>query len=338
MRFNQQFVSFLSKVRAVALDLDGVVYQGRQLLPGVREAIQEIRQLGLGLYFVTNNSGKARADIISKLSHMGIQTAESEVLTSGYAASVLVRRLSRHDPAKVLVIGSDSLKAEMAQSGARVVESGPCEFVVVGLDVEFSYGKISTALEALLGGAVFIACNRDATFPVEGGRILPGCGAMVAAIESACGRRPDYEVGKPQVMLLEMLADGMRLRPYEIVVVGDRPESDIAMANRFGSLSVLVLPIAKRDQQTRLEVPAQGSCLVVRSLVELPNLLRVAQLKVLAIEEPETATARGEAGADRNSRTSLAVERGAQSLKDTKHLEPSACKPTSSAERCIKGE
>jgi ribonucleotide monophosphatase NagD (HAD superfamily) len=96
----------------------------------------------------------------------------------------------------------------MSRSGAQPVSDAnqPCEFLVVGLDIEFTYPKISASLDALMGGATFIACNRDKRFPIEGNRFLPGCGAMVAAIEAAWGKKPDYEVGKPDTTFLEIIA------------------------------------------------------------------------------------------------------------------------------------
>ena len=91
----------------------------------------------------------------------------------------------------------------------------------------------------LLAGAKFVACNRDRTFPVERG-VMPACGSMVASIESAWGRKPDYEVGKPNTFFLEMITRETKLAASQILVVGDTMESDIAMAINFGSPSVLI--------------------------------------------------------------------------------------------------
>lgn len=264
-------------VRVVALDLDGVVYKGSQVLVGAGEAVQALRELGFKVSFVTNNSGKTRADIAAKLVQMGIPATEDEILTSAYAASVLISRLSGHKPARVLVIGSDGLKSEAARREAEIVTSAPCDFLLVGLDVEFSYQKISMALDALIAGAVFIACNRDATYPVEGNRVLPGCGPIVAAIESASGRTPDYLVGKPNSILLNLLAEKDKVDPQELLVIGDGLESDIAMANRFGSPSVFVNATENLNSLTGLEACEQKPCLIVKSLAELPPLIQKAR-------------------------------------------------------------
>ena len=112
----------------------------------------------------------------------------------------------------------------------------------MGFDRAFNYNTISEALDVLLCGAKFIACNRDAQFPIENNRFLPGCGAMVGSIEAVIGKKPDREVGKPRPFMLKLVASRMKLDPEEILVVGDSLDSDIAMADRFGSPSLLVGP------------------------------------------------------------------------------------------------
>ncbi len=265
----------VTKARAIALDLDGVVYQGAQALPGAIAAIALLRRLEFKVYFVTNNSSKTRVEIATKLAQMGVSAGRDEVFTSGYAAAVLVSHLMQEGKRRAFVIGSDGLKSELTQTGVEVVIAAPYDFLVVGLDTGFTYERICVALDALLGGALFIACNLDPVFPAERGRLLPGCGPEVAALELASGRKPDHVAGKPNTFLLEMLANNGRVQPHEILVVGDSLESDIAMANRYGALSVLVMqsndagPIGPR-------LPEQKPGLVVQSLDELAHLIASA--------------------------------------------------------------
>jgi HAD superfamily hydrolase (TIGR01450 family) len=259
-------------IKAVALDLDGVVYTGDVPLPGAVVAIERLRGLGLRVWFVTNNSARSRASIAGKLRRLGASADESEVITSGYAACLLLRRLTQAQPARVVVVGSDELRTMIAAQGLEAVSEGPGRFLVVGMDHSFTYDRIRAALETLQGGAVFIACNRDATYPIEGRRLSPGCGPMVAAIECVCGRKADYVEGKPNPTLLELAASADGLAPAEMLVVGDTLESDIAAARRFGSPSVLVsdttaiVPDAIPDDSQRPDF-------VVRSLAEVPGIL-----------------------------------------------------------------
>jgi HAD superfamily hydrolase (TIGR01450 family) len=255
-------------IRAVALDLDGVVYTGDVPLPGAVEAIERIRGLGLQVRFVTNNSYRSRASIAGKLRRLGVLADESEVMTSGYAAGLLLRRLNQGQPARVVVVGSGELRKMIAAQGFEAVLEGPDRFLVVGMDHSFTYDRIRAALETLRGGALFVACNRDATYPVEGGRLVPGCGPMVAAIECACGRKADYVVGKPRPGLLEMVAAADGLSPSEMLVVGDTPETDILAARRFGCPSALV-----GDPAAIVSDDSQRPDFVVRSLAEVPGIL-----------------------------------------------------------------
>jgi ribonucleotide monophosphatase NagD (HAD superfamily) len=95
-------------------------------------------------------------------------------------------------------------------------------------------------LEALLGGATFVACNQDRVFPAENGRWLPGCGAFVGAIAAAAGRPPDWVAGKPSVEFLDHVSRLTSVGPAEILVAGDSVEADIAMANAYGAVGALV--------------------------------------------------------------------------------------------------
>jgi 4-nitrophenyl phosphatase len=229
-----------SGVKAIALDLDGVVYQGSRPLAGAPGAVRAFRDRGIKVYFVTNNSGKSRAEIAAKLRSMGIEAVEGEVLNAAYAAGVLIRELNPGRSASVKAIGGAGLEAELALAGHRLSPGDRADYLVVGLDTAFGYERIAEGLEALLGGAVFVACNRDANYPAEGGRLLPGCGAMVSALEAASGVPAKFEAGKPNPLLLRLIAEAEGIGPGEILVIGDGIESDLAMARAFGSPWALV--------------------------------------------------------------------------------------------------
>jgi len=258
--------SALASIKVAAIDLDGVVYRGRTMVAGADAAISSLRQSGLRVLFATNSSVRTRADIAAKLTGMGIPTQEEDVLTSAYLAGLLVKSIGLAK--NVLAIGAEGLRTEISLTGATVVANPPCDSVVVGMDTAFSYHKIQLAMEAIRGGAVFVACNRDASFPGSDGRMFPGCGPMVAAVEAAVGFPPHYTAGKPNVLMLEIVAARYDVRPHEILVVGDGMQSDIAMAMAFGSPSVLVAP-GGSDSRPGTTEPS----FVIGSLGELPWLL-----------------------------------------------------------------
>jgi 4-nitrophenyl phosphatase len=167
-------------------------------------------------------------------------------MTSGYAASALVSSLCSTKEDRILIIGSEELEDELAQFGRMVVHDLPVDILIVGFDTTFSYKQLSLGLNAIHQGGLFIACNRDRVFPVGDNQVLPGCGPIVAALEWASGKKADHVAGKPNTLMLEMIARERGFKPHEILVVGDMLESDIAMAVQFGCPSVL---IANNDVQ-----------------------------------------------------------------------------------------
>ena len=228
------------KIKAVAFDLDGVVYYGNELASGILKVVDEISRMGLEIFYVTNNSAKSREEIASKLVGFGINVDVDHIYSSGYATAVYLADLQDITKKKILTIGSDGLKKEIHNQGLCLVEELPCDFLIVGYDVNFSYEKICIGLDAILGGARFVACNLVANYPGEGRQLKPGCFAMVAAIEAASQKEPDIVIGKPNIHMIEKLAIKHRLKPDEIVMVGDSVEYDITMAKHFGCHSVLL--------------------------------------------------------------------------------------------------
>jgi HAD superfamily hydrolase (TIGR01450 family) len=121
------------------------------------------------------------------------------------------------------------------------VENDP-QAVVVGLDPEFTYNKLAQALWHLQSGCQLVACNQDKNYPIENGRLMPGCGSIVAAILGSYDKQVDFAVGKPNTYMMELLSGDHGLTNQDILVVGDSLATDIEMANRFGCQSILVTP------------------------------------------------------------------------------------------------
>lgn len=262
----------LSHIKAIAFDLDGVVYVGNRAVPGSAETIKKIKKMGIGVYYVTNNSGKKREYVASKLKRMGIDANVDDIFTSGYAAAVLLKQISKEENKKIFVVGSDDLKEEISQFDIEIVNDIPCDILVVGFDKDFTYEKLSTCLNILRKGAIFIACNRDRSFPVENNKFLPGCGPIVAAIEWAWGNKPHFEVGKPNTVLLEMIAKKYSLKSTEMLVVGDMIESDILMAKRFGSQAILVNNNQNYIRQSIDEYTEHKPDIILSNIKDLPLL------------------------------------------------------------------
>jgi arabinose operon protein AraL len=256
-------------IRAVAFDLDGVVYEGERIIEGVADTIAGLTEEGIDIFYVTNNSGKKRASIASKLRNMGIESSVEHIVTSSYAAAVLARSLSPAEEARILVIGSDEMEEEIAQLNKSVVHELHADFLIVGFDRAFNYDRLALGLNALRQGAAFIACNRDRVFPLGDGQVLPACGPIVAALEWAWGKKADYVVGKPNKMMLELAVQKRGFRPDEILVVGDSVESDIAMAAQFGCPSALIV----RGDQANTVMEEMPSNYVINSVEQVVSII-----------------------------------------------------------------
>lgn len=227
-------------IKSVVFDLDGVLWTGEKRMDGALDTVDNLRELGYQVLFLTNNSSKGRQEVIQKLNRLGFEADEKAVYCSSYAAaSFLVEKEIK----SAYVIGSDSLCNELVSRGIKVKHSSDVSAVVVGLDLNFSYEKIATALRAIvMVGAQLIVANTDRWYYPEIGRILPGCGAMAGAIIGATGYKADFIVGKPNTYMLELLCREHGLTSEEICVVGDMPEVDIQMAVNFRCLGILFNP------------------------------------------------------------------------------------------------
>ena len=219
----------------VICDIDGVVYRGDKLLPGSDTALQRLVTAGVDLYFATNNSTKTPTTVAERISTMtGVDISADSIVTSSEAAVEMLEDGER----PVMVLGSDGITTALAEAGIEVTDD-PLEAraLLVGLDWDLSYARLTKAADAVRAGARFIATNTDPTYPVVGG-LLPGGGAMVAAVQATTGVIPEV-AGKPHQPMRELL----RARGIGAAwVIGDRVDTDIALAEAEPDwTSILVL-------------------------------------------------------------------------------------------------
>ncbi len=198
------------------LDLDGVVYRGKERQPYARELILHLRSSGSIVRFLTNKAAHSRDEYSRVLTSMGIPTSPEEVMTSGYATALY---LASEDAAGKTVyrIGEQGIDSELELAGVRVLKDGDApdahvDYVVVGMDRRFNYDKLARAQKAILAGARFIATNEDPTLPIEGGAVLPGAGCMVAAVRAATSVEP-LVIGKPETYSVEKLLESTGTPP-----------------------------------------------------------------------------------------------------------------------------
>jgi len=217
-------------VKSWALDLDGVIWTGTEAIAGSADAVRRIRSAGASVVFVTNNSFSTLGEQEQKLGSFGIDAAGA-VITSAQAGASLVEPGER-----VFVLGGPGVREALGEREAEVVTSGTIDVVIVGLDWDLSYPRLSTAVQAVLAGARFIATNTDPTYPTEKG-LAPGAGAIVAAVSAATAQQP-IVAGKPHEAQALMVR---RVFGEDGIMVGDRPDTDGLFAAALGYDFALVL-------------------------------------------------------------------------------------------------
>jgi glycerol-1-phosphatase len=213
-------------------DLDGVVYLGDQEIPGAGDGLRRLADAGWQVLFCTNNASRTPADTAAKIERVtGYPAKSRDVATSAQAAASL---LSGEEA--VFVLGGHGLVRAVEETGCEVLDDWrSAEVVVVGLDPQLTYERLSGAVLAIGRGATFIASNHDPTYPTPEG-LRPGAGAIVAAVTHATGVTP-VVAGKPHLPMRRLLA---AMASGEIWIVGDRDDTDLAMGRLEGWSTALV--------------------------------------------------------------------------------------------------
>jgi 4-nitrophenyl phosphatase len=219
----------------VCCDLDGVLWRGDEGIPGAAEGAALLRAAGLRLAFVSNNSSHRVGDVVEKLRGIGVEASGGDVVTSATAAAAMLAP-SLERGARVLVCAGPGVEEALVDAGLTPVGATPADAVVVGFHRGFDFEELDRASSAVRAGARFVATNLDATYPVPGG-MLPGSGAIVAAVATASGRRAEV-AGKPEEPMVALVRERFGRAG---VVVGDRPSSDGALAAALGWPFALVL-------------------------------------------------------------------------------------------------
>ena len=234
----------LSSIRNLIIDMDGVLYRGRRPSPGAKEFLHHLEEREAAYILVTNNSTRTPEEYVAVLKEMGIEVVPERILTSALAtANYLGNLLSRG--ARLYLIGEEGLYSALAAQGFEFGE-GDIEAVVVGMDRQLTYEKLKTATVAIRQGARFVGTNPDKSFPAEEA-IVPGAGAILAAIEAATGVQPTV-IGKPEPILFQMALQRMGTTEKETAVIGDRLETDILGGQRCGLTTILVLTGISQEQ------------------------------------------------------------------------------------------
>lgn len=222
--------------RGFICDMDGVIYRGNQLLPGVKEFVQWMDREGKKFLFLTNSSERSPKELQQKLGRMGLDVGEEHFYTSALATAQFISRQAPNCTA--YVIGAPGLLNALYDCGITMNDVDP-DYVIVGETASYNYEVISKAVRLVMGGARLIATNSDLTGPVEAG-IAPACRALVAPIELATGKKA-YFMGKPNPLMMRTGVKLLGVHGSEAAMIGDRMDTDVISGLESGLDTVLVL-------------------------------------------------------------------------------------------------
>ena len=228
-------ISF-SKKKGFICDMDGVIYHGNQILPGVAEFIDWLHRENKEYLFLTNNSGYTPRELHQKLSRMGLDVPEERFYTSALSTAAFLK--NQAPGCSVYAIGEAGLLNALYDAGITMNDVNP-DYVVIGEGKAYSLDTLTRATNLVMQGAKLIGANTDVSGPIENG-ISPAFGALVAPIELATGKKA-YFCGKPNPL---MMRTGLRMlgcHSEEAVIVGDRMDTDVIAGLESGADTVLVL-------------------------------------------------------------------------------------------------
>ncbi|WP_044640998.1 TIGR01457 family HAD-type hydrolase [Risungbinella massiliensis] len=249
------------RYQAYFIDLDGTLYHGTKAIPEAIDFMKELEQKGIPYLYVTNNSTKTPQQVAEHLHQLGFPADANKVYTSAMAtAAYLQEEMSSPD---VFVIGEYGLEQAVQEVGCRIVQE-EAEAVVVGLDRDFHYDKLSIAVKAIRAGAKYIGTNADRVLPTEAG-IFPGSGSINKAVEWSTGVEPLF-IGKPEPIILRYAAKRLEVDLAEVLMIGDNMDTDILAGVKSGMETLLVLT-GVTDQATLERYQIQPTY-VVKSLSE----------------------------------------------------------------------
>jgi len=227
----------LQDKKAFICDMDGVIYHGNKLLPGVLEFVQWLQQEKKKFVFLTNSSARTLRELSQKLARMGLEVDESHFYTSARATAAFLA--AQRPGGSAYVIGDAGIINALYDEGYSINDTNP-DYVVVSESANYDYARICHATKLVLNGAKLIGTNPDLTGPIEGGQIVPATGALLAPIELATGSKA-YYVGKPNPLMMRNALKNLGCRREETAIVGDRMDTDIIAGVEAEIATVLVL-------------------------------------------------------------------------------------------------
>jgi NagD protein len=278
----------LSKIKRLALDMDGTIYLGSTLFPFTIDFLNSMKENGVDYSFLTNNPTRSVADYLNKLAGLGIQANEDNMYTTSLAT---IDYLKSHYPEakRIFFVGTESMISQFELAGYESCADDPDDVpdvLVVAFDTTVTHAKLSRAAWWASQNIPYVATNPDLVCPTDQRVVLVDCGSICKCIEAATGRRPDITLGKLDPNMLYGIIEKYGLKAEEVAMVGDRIYTDTATAHNAGAFGVLVLS-GETTIETALKVAEDARNnpapefyppdIIVRDIKELGELILEAK-------------------------------------------------------------
>ncbi len=264
IRYMESNLDTIRGKSAFIIDMDGVIYHGNRLLRGAAEFVAWLKERNKRFLFLTNSSERSPIELSQKLERLGIEVGPEHFYTSALATASFLA--SQRPGGSAYVLGEPGLINALYEAGYTMNNVNP-DYVVIGESHSYGLDTIEKAVNLVLGGARLIGTNPDLNGPSETG-LTPACGALIAPIELATGRKA-YFVGKPNPLIMRHALKRLGATREETAIVGDRMDTDIVAGVETDIETVLVLSgVTSRDELLHF---AYGPKHILEGVFEIPG-------------------------------------------------------------------
>ncbi len=225
----------MKQYKGYLIDLDGTMYRGTEVIKEAGDFVRRLQERGLPYLFVTNNSSRRPEQVAEKLLAFGIPAAKEQVFTTSMATAQFIA--GRKQGSTAYVIGEEGIRSALQEKGITLQDENP-DFVVVGIDRDINYEKLSLACLGVRNGATFISTNGDIAIPTERG-LLPGNGSLTSVVTVSTQTQPIF-IGKPESIIMEQALEVLGVSKEETLMVGDNYDTDIKAGMNAGLDTLLV--------------------------------------------------------------------------------------------------
>jgi len=260
----------LKNIKCFLLDMDGTFYLGNRLIEGSRDFIDKCKQSGIEYFFFTNNSSRNARYYQNKIEKMGIKVPLERIITAGEVTANYIKQ--KKEGATVYLVGTSALEEDFIKAGLKIItnKEEKVDYLVVGFDTTLNYKKIWDAHDLILREVSYLATNPDYVCPLDQGKTMPDCGAIISLLKTSTGKEP-LVIGKPNTFMVDYITDRFNLNPEEMAIIGDRLYTDIQMAINARITSIIVLSGETRSED--LDSSMKKPDFVFPSIRELSEFL-----------------------------------------------------------------